>query len=202
MNNKERKANGLPYHYDDPSLMGNQFEYQDKLYEYNHTRPTEQKRRKKLLKKMFAEIGEDCHVEIPLNANWGGHHVHFGRGIYCNSNVTFVDDEHIYIGDYSMIAPNVVISTSGHPVLPILRENHYVYNLPVRIGRNVWIGSGVQINPGVTIGDNSVIGAGSVVTNNIPANVVAFGVPCRVIREIGEKDKKYFYKDRELDVWE
>jgi galactoside O-acetyltransferase len=101
-----------------------------------------------------------------------------------------------------MIAPNVVISTSGHPVLPILRKNHYVYNLPVRIGRNVWIGSGAQINPGVTIGDNSVIGAGSVVTGNIPANVVAFGVPCRVIREIGEKDKKYFYKDRELDVWE
>jgi len=117
-----------------------------------------------------------------MNANWGGRHVHFGQGIYCNSNV--------------------VISTSRHPVLPILRENHYVYNLPVHIGRNVWIGSGAQINPGVTIGDNSVIGAGSIVTNNIPANVMAFGVPCRVIREIGEKDKKYFYKDRELDVWE
>jgi galactoside O-acetyltransferase len=77
-----------------------------------------------------------------------------------------------------------------------------VYNLPVHIGRNVWIGSGVQILPGVTIGDNSVIGAGSVVTNNIPANVVAFGAPCRVVREIGEKDKKYFFKNRELDVWE
>jgi galactoside O-acetyltransferase len=151
---------------------------------------------------MFAEIGEGCHIETPLNANWGGHHVHLGRGIYCNSNVTFVDDEHIYIGDYCMIAPNVVISTSGHPVLPLLRENHYVYNLPVHIGRNVWIGSGVQINPGVTIGDNSVIGAGSVVTNSMPANVVAFGVPCRVIRAIGEKDRKYFYKNRELDVWE
>ena len=122
MTNKERKAKGLPYHYDDPSLMGNQFEYQDKLYEYNRTRPTEQDRRQKLLKEMFAEIGEGCHVEIPLNANWGGHHVHFGQGIYCNSNVTFVDDEHIYVGDYTMIAPNVVISTSGHPELPILRE--------------------------------------------------------------------------------
>ncbi|MDR0540061.1 MAG: sugar O-acetyltransferase, partial [Spirochaetaceae bacterium] len=168
MTNKERKQNGLVYHYDDPSLMGNQAEYQDKLYEYNLTRPTEQDKRQKILKEMFAEIGEGCHIEIPLNANWGCHHVHFGCGIYCNSNVTFVDDEHIYIGDYCMIAPNVVISTSGHPVLPLLRENHYVYNLPVHIGRNVWIGSGVQINPGVTIGDNTVIGAGSVVTNNIP----------------------------------
>jgi len=202
MTNKERKQNGLPYHYDDPSLMGNQFECQDKLYEYNLTRPTEQNKRQQLLKEMFAEIGEDCHIEIPLNANWGCRHVHFGKGIYCNSNVTFVDDEHVFVGDYCMIAPNVVISTSGHPVLPILRKNHYVYNIPVYIGRNVWIGSGVQILPGVTIGDNSVIGAGSVVTGNIPANVVAFGVPCRIIREIGEKDKKYFYKDRELDVWE
>jgi galactoside O-acetyltransferase len=202
MNNKERKEKGLPYHYDDPSLMGNQFEYQNKLYEYNLTRPTEQDKRQKLLKEMFAEIGDGCHIETPLNANWGCHHVHFGRGIYCNANVTFVDDEHIHVGDFCLIAPNVVISTSGHPILAILRENHYVYNLPVHIGRNVWIGSGVQILPGVTIGANSVIGAGSVVTNNIPSNVVAFGVPCKVIREIGERDKKYFYKDRELDVSE
>jgi galactoside O-acetyltransferase len=112
-----------------------------------------------------------------------------------------VDDEHIYVGDWCMIAPNVVI-TSGHPILPILREHHYVYNLPVHIGRNVWIGSGVQILPGVTIGDNSVIGAGSVVTNDIPANVVALGAPCRVFREIGEKDRRYFWRQRELDVWE
>jgi galactoside O-acetyltransferase len=202
MTNKERKAQGLPYHYDDPSIMGNQLECQEKLYEYNLTRPTEQDKRQQILKEMFAEIGEGCHIETPLYANWGGHHAHFGRGIYCNSNLTLVDDEHIYIGDYCMIAPNVVIATSGHPILPVLRENHYVYNLPVRIGRNVWIGSGVQILPGVTIGDNSVIGAGSVVTSDIPANVVAFGAPCRVVREIGEKDKKYFFKNRELDVWE
>lgn len=99
-----------------------------------------------------------------------------------------------------MIAPNVVIATSGHPILPVLREQNYVYNLPVHIGSNVWIGSGVQILPGVTIGDHSVIGAGSVVTNDIPANVVAFGVPCRVVREIGEKDEKYYFKNRELDI--
>ena len=70
------------------------------------------------------------------------------------------------------------------------------------MGRNVWIGSNVSIMPGITIGDNSVIGAGSVVTNDIPDNVLAFGVPCRVIREIGEKDKEYYYKGRKLDVWE
>jgi galactoside O-acetyltransferase len=202
MTNQERKAQGLPYHYDDPSLMGNQFEYQEKLYEYNLTRPTEQAKRQHILKELFAEIGEACHIETPLHANWGGHHVHFGRGVYCNSNLTLVDDEHIYIGDYCMIAPNVVIATSGHPVLPILREHHYVYNIPVHIGRNVWIGSAVQILPGVSIGDNTVIGAGSVVADSLPANVVAMGVPCRVAREIGEKDRQFFFKDRPLDVWE
>jgi galactoside O-acetyltransferase len=202
MTNSERKAAGLPYRYDDPAIMGDQLAYQEKLYDYNRTRPGEQEKRRELLRHMFAEIGEGCHIETPLHANWGGHHAHFGRGIYCNSNLTLVDDEHIYIGDYCMIAPNVVIATSGHPVLPLLREHHYVYNVPVRIGRNVWIGSGVQVLPGVSIGDNAVIGAGSVVANDIPANVVALGIPCRVVREIGERDTQYFFKKRELDVWE
>jgi galactoside O-acetyltransferase len=202
MTNKERKANGLPYRYDDPSIMGDQLNFQEKLYDYNLTRPTEHDKKQQLLKEMFSEIGEGCHIEVPLNANWGCHNVHFGNGIYCNSNVTFVDDADIYVGDHTMIAPNVVITTSGHPILSILREHNYVFNIPVHIGKNIFIGSGVQILPGVTIGDNSVIGAGSVVSNDIPANVVAMGVPCCIIREINEKDKKYFYKRRELDIWE
>jgi galactoside O-acetyltransferase len=202
MTSKERKEKGLPYHYDDPEIMGEQLAYMEMLYDYNATRPLEQEKRQRLLKEMFAEIGDGCHIETPLHANWGCHYVHFGSGIYCNSNVTLVDDAEIYVGDDCMIASNVVIATSGHPVLPILRKHNYVYNIPVHIGKNVWIGSGVQILPGVTIGDNSVIGAGSVVTNNIPPNMVALGVPCRIIREIGEKDRKYYFKDRELDVWE
>ncbi|MDR2740619.1 MAG: sugar O-acetyltransferase [Treponema sp.] len=147
---------------------------------------------------MFAEIGDNCHIEPPLYANWGYHYIHFGSGIYCNFNLTFVDDAEIYIGDNCMIAPNVVITTSSHPILPILREHNYEYNVPIHIGKNVLIGSGVQILPGVTIGDNSVIGAG----NAIPSNVVALGTPCRIIHEIGDKDKKYFYKDKELDIWD
>ena len=94
------------------------------------------------------------------------------------------------------------LATSGHPILPILRENNYVYNLPVVIKENVWIGSNVSILPGVTIGKNSVIGAGSVVTKNIPENVVAYGNPCKIVREIGEKDKKFYSKSRKLDIWE
>lgn len=202
MNNKERKEKGLVYHYDDPILYNGQREYQELLYEYNLLRPTQIKEKQEYLKRMFAQIGENCTIETPLHANWGGHHVHFGKGIYCNSNLTLVDDGHIYIGDDCMIAPNVVIATAGHPILPILREHNYVYCKDVHIGRNVWIGSNVSILPGVTIGDNSVIGAGSVVTNDIPNNVVAYGVPCKVIRDIGEKDRIYFFRNEKLDVEE
>ena len=202
MDNAKRKVDGLPFHYDDPSLVGDQHLYQDRMYDYNQTRPTEIEKRQQLLREIFAEVGDGCNVETPVHANWGCKHVHLGSGIYINSNVTFVDDAHIYIGDQCMIAPNVVFATAGHPILPILREHHYVYNLPIHIGRNVWIGANVSIMPGVTIGDNSVIGAGSVVTNDIPSDVVAYGSPCRVMRPIGEKDRKYFYKNKELDVWE
>jgi len=202
MNNAERKKLGLPYHYDDPTLMGKQMKYLELLYDFNMTRPTQYAEKEKLLKAMFAEIGDNCHIETPIHANWGCHNVHFGSGIYCNFNLTLVDDATIHVGDNCMFAPNVVIATSGHPILPVLREHNYVYNLPVVIGKNVWVGSGVQILPGVTIGDNSVIGAGSIVTKDIPANVIAHGVPCNVIRDIGEHDKKYYFKDKELDVWD
>jgi galactoside O-acetyltransferase len=202
MNNSERKECGLPYHYDDPTLTEGQYQFQNLLYEYNQTRPTETERKQAILKALFAEIGDGCHIETPMHANWGGHHVHLGSGVYLNSNVTLVDDAEIWIGDHCLIGPNTVIATSQHPILPILREHNYVYNLPIHIGNNVWIGAGVVIISGVTIGDNTVIGAGSVVTSDIPANVVAFGVPCRVTRYIGDKDREYYFKGRKLDVSE
>jgi galactoside O-acetyltransferase len=202
MNNLERKKQGLPYCYDDTTLLGDQHVYQDKMIEYNRTLATEYEKRQFLLRSVFADVGDNCTVETPLNANWGCKHVHLGKNVYINSNVTFVDDEHIFIGDNCLIAPNVVFSTSGHPILPILREHHYVYNFPINVGKNVWIGSGVQVMPGISIGDNSVIGAGSVITRDVPANVVAFGIPCKVVRNISEKDREFFYKERKLDVWE
>lgn len=165
-------------------LQEKQFAYLDKLYDFNHTRPFEQEKRQRLLKEMFAEIGEGCYIEPPFRANWGGHHVHFGHHVYANFNLTIVDDTHVYIDDHVMIGPNVVISSGTHPIDPQLREKGLQYNLPVHIKRNVWLGSGVQVMPGVTIGENSVIGAGSVVTKDIPANVVAVGNPCRILREI------------------
>lgn len=147
---------------------------------------------------MFAQIGEGCYIEPPLYANWGGRHVHLGHNVYVNFHLTLVDDTRIDIGDYTMIGPNVTIATAGHPIRADLRERVYQFNMPVRIGKNCWIGAGAIILPGVTIGDNSVIGAGSVVTKDIPSNVVAVGNPCRVLREIGERDKIYYYKDKKI----
>ena len=198
MTAKEKMLSGELYVCSDEEIMKEQTACLDMLYDFNMTRPTEQHKRQELMKKMFMELGEDCYIEPPLHANWGGKHVKLGRNVYANFNLTLVDDSYIEIGDYTMIAPNVVIATAGHPILPELREKIYQYNMPVKIGRNVWIGAGAVILPGVTIGDNSVIGAGSVVTKDIPAGVVAVGNPCRVIRPIGDHDHEFYFKDRRI----
>lgn len=197
---KEKMHSGELYLPTDDSIMEEQLACLNKLYDFNQTRPTELDKRAKLLKELFADIGEGCYIEPPLHANWGGKHCHLGKNVYFNFNVTLVDDTHIYVGDYTKLGPNVVLATAGHPILPSLREQAYQYNVPIRIGKCCWLGAGVIVLPGVTIGDNSVIGAGSVVTKDIPANVVAVGNPCRVLREIGEKDKEYYFKNLKIDL--
>lgn len=196
---REKLHTGQLYLPNDDSIMKEQLQRLDRLYDYNATRPLEQEKREALLKEMFAEIGEDCYVEPPLHSNFGGGHVHFGKNVYANFNLTLVDDTHIYVGDYTMLGPNVVIATAGHPILPELREQAYQYNMPVYIGKNCWLGAGVIVLPGVSIGDNTVVGAGSVVTKDLPANVVAVGNPCRVLREIGERDREYYWRDRKIE---
>ena len=182
----------------EPELAQEQLKCLDRLYDFNLTRPTEGEKRAELLKTMFAEIGEGCYIEPPLHANFGGKFVHFGSHIYANFNLTLVDDAPIYVGDHTMFGPNVTISTAGHPILPRLRELAYQFNAPVHIGRNVWLGAGVIVMPGVSVGDNSVVGAGSVVTKDIPANVVAVGTPCRVVREISERDREIYFRELEI----
>lgn len=184
----------------DEEIMKKQLLCLEKLYEFNQTRPSELKKRTEMLKEMFAEIGDDCYIEPPFHSNWGGHHVHFGKNIYANFNLTMVDDTHIYVGDYTMFGPNVTVATAGHPILPELREQAYQYNATVHIGRNCWIGAGAIILPGITIGNNVVIGAGSVVTKDLQDNVVAVGNPCKVLREINEHDKEYYFKDKKISI--
>jgi len=195
---KTQLHSGELYYPSGNEIMTEQFQCLEKLYDFNQTRPTEQEKRAKLLKEMFAEIGENCYIEPPFHSNWGGRHCHFGKNVYANFNLTCVDDTHIYVGDYTMIGPNVTIASAGHPICPELREKGYQYNIPVRIGKNCWLGAGVIVLPGVTIGDNTVIGAGSVVTKDIPSGVVAVGNPCRVLREVNEHDYEFYFKDRKI----
>ena len=196
---QEKMHSGALYLPMDEALFQEQLDWLDRLWDFNATRPSQLAERETLLRELFAEIGEGCYIEPPLHANWGGRHVHFGRNIYANFNLTLVDDTHIYVGDNTMFGPNVVVATAGHPLLPELREQGFQYNAPVHIGRNCWIGAGAILLPGVTVGDNAVIGAGSIVTKDVPANVLAVGNPCRVLREIGEHDRAYYFKDRRID---
>lgn len=199
MTSYEKMHSGDIYFCNDEELSRRQLACLEKLYDYNATRPSQGKLRAQLLKDMFAQIGDGCYIEPPLHANWAGAHVHFGNNVYANFNLTLVDDTHIYVGDGTMFGPNVVIATAGHPILPELRERVGQFNMPVHIGKNCWLSAGVIVLPGVSVGDNTVIGAGSVVTKDIPANVVALGSPCRVLREIGEHDREYYFKDKRID---
>lgn len=199
MNAKERMKSGKIYFCTDDELAKEQLRRLDRLYDFNQTRPSEMPKRMALLKEILAEVGENCYVEPPLHANWGCH-THFGNNVYANFNLTLVDDTDIYVGDGVLFGPNVVVAVAGHPVDPDLRRKVAQFNLPVHIGNNVWIGAGAIILPGIAIGDNSVIGAGSVVTKDVPANVVAVGNPCRVLREIGEHDREYYWRDRKIEI--
>ena len=168
------------------------------LYDFNLTRPSEEALRSSLLGELLGDMGRDIWIEPPFHMAYGTN-VHIGDYFYANFNLVIVDDIDVYIGNNVMIAPNVTITPTGHPVDAELRRPGSQFSIPVRIGNDVWIGSNAVILPGVTIGDNSVIGAGSVVTHDIPANVVAVGNPCRVLREISARDKEYYYKNRRVD---
>lgn len=196
----KRMHNKQLYYSDSSELVEEQLQYLDLLHEYNHLKPSRLKEKEQLLRRMFAEIGEGCHIETPFYANWGGKNVSFGDNVYANFNLILIDDTHITVGSNVMIGPNVVICSGTHPVSPALRLRQAQFNLPVVIGNNVWLGANTVVMPGVTIGDHSIIGAGSVVTKDIPSDVVAFGSPCEVKRRIDERDEKYYYRDWEIDI--
>lgn len=199
MEQRDNMHNGKLYDPNDDSVMEEQMVCLDRLYDFNQTRPSEVDKRNAIMKEMMGDVGKDCYIEPPFHANWGGKHVHFGDGVYANFGLTCVDDTYIYVGSHTLFGPNVVLATAGHPMLPELRKHGIQYNMPIHIGENCWLGAGVIVVPGVTIGDNVVIGASSVVTKDIPSNSVAMGTPCRVVRQINDHDKEYYFKDKKID---
>lgn len=171
---------------------------QDLIYDYNLCRAKEGEKRAAILREMIPDLGEGFCIEPPFYLTYGDK-LHIGKHFYANFNTTIVNDIDVYIGDHVMFAAGVSLSVTGHPVHHELRPRCEQFSFPIRIGNNVWIGTNVIILPGVTIGDNAVIGAGSVVTRDIPPNVVAMGTPCRVAREITERDRLYYYHDLKVE---
>ncbi len=167
-------------------------------FDFNHTRPKDQNKRKSIMKELLGSTKENYFFEGPCYFAYGCH-THIGDHFYANFNLSVVDDGEVRIGDYVMLGPNVMISSTGHPLYPEYRKTGVQFSLPVTIEDGVWIGGNVSIMPGVTIGENSVIGAGSVVTSDIPANCVAVGSPCKKVRDIHQRDKEYYTKERKIN---
>lgn len=199
MNQKERMLAGLPYQAWKDGLAEERLECRKKVYRFNHLDPENQEEADRLLREIFGKTGENIGVEPPIHFDYGKN-TEVGDNFFANFNTVILDVAKVTIGKNVMFAPNVSIYTAGHPVHPDSRNSGYEYGIPVTIGDNVWMGGNAVVLPGVHIGNNVVIGAGSVVAKDIPDNVIAAGNPCRVIREITEEDRKFYFKDRVFDV--
>lgn len=194
MTMRERIASGKLFTDYCEGLPEDRKQAKKRMIALNATGPNDLEERLRLMKEIFGKETK-AWIEPPFYFCYGTH-IEIGEASYINFNCNFVDDTRIIIGKRVMFGPAVTIATVGHPINPNYRE--YMYADSVKIEDNCWIGAGSTICPGVTIGENSVIGAGSVVTKDIPANSVAVGNPCKVLRTINEHDMKYYYKDREI----
>lgn len=202
MDNRYRRDHEMPY-YADESVIADQTRAKKAVREYNQVMPFEPEKGLTCLNNAGIQHGKNVYFEPPFHCEYG-FHITLGEDFYANTGCVMLDVARITIGKNVMFGPNVSLYTAGHPLHPDSRNSGYEYGIPITIGDNVWIGGSCVVLPGVTIGDNAVIGAGSVVTKDIPANVCAAGNPCRVIREITEADRPFYYKDRKFDdeVWD
>lgn len=190
MTERELQQNGMLYCVDE-DLMRSHNRSKSITRLLNATLETERDRRRELVQELFASAGEGSYIEPPFFCDYGCNTT-VGKNFYCNYDCVFLDCGKINIGDHVMLGPKVALYAVNHPIDPTVRSYHQDFPLPIHIGNHVWIGGSSVLCPGVSIGDNTVIGAGSVVTKDIPANVVAAGNPCRVIRPITDSDKEYW----------
>ncbi|HJC44294.1 MAG TPA: sugar O-acetyltransferase [Candidatus Mediterraneibacter gallistercoris] len=196
MDNIERRDREMAY-ISDESVMEEQKVCRRILQRLNTVDRSDFDEIGKIVKELLGK-SDGAFINPPFYCDYGSH-IEVGKNFFANYNCTIIDVAKVKIGDNCQMAPNVAIYTAGHPLHPVSRNSMYEYGISVTIGDNVWIGGNTVIMPGVHIGSNTVIGAGSVVTKDIPDWVVAVGNPCRVIKQITEDDKKYYYKDREFD---
>ncbi len=184
LSEKEKCLRGELYdaNYDEELIQERQ-KCKELLYDYNNLRPSEIESRSEIIRELFGKTGRNFLIEQPFHCDYG-YNIEIGENFYANFNCVILDGAKVKFGDNVFIAPNCGFYTAGHPLDVEQRNKGLEYARPIVIGNNVWIGAQVCILPGVTIGDNCVIGAGSVVNKDIPANTLAVGNPCRVIREL------------------
>ena len=191
MTEREKCDAGLLYDTAFPGREEDHIRCADLCWEYNRTKPSDMKERENLLRQIFGRLGTDPYVEPNIFCGFG-YNIEAGDRFFVNNNCVFVDPGKIVFGDDVKIAPQCGFYTALHPLDPEQRMLNYEAAYPIIVGNNVWFGGGVKVLPGVTIGDNAVIGAGSVVTKDIPANTLAAGNPCRVVRELTEADAQRY----------
>ena len=190
---KAKMISGKPYKAFGDELLKERQYAKEQVFKFNSFRPNEITKRNEVLKNLLGKTKSTFFIEPPFRCDYG-YNIEIGENFYSNYNLIILDCAKIIIGDNVLIGPNVSIYTAGHPLHYEKRNQEYEYAFPISIGNNVWIGGNVVINPGIIIGDNSVIGSGSVITKDIPSDVIAMGNPCKVLREISEDDKLYYYK--------
>lgn len=175
----------------DKHLLEERQKCADLCYEFNFCKPTDTTKQEKIIHQLLGEIKGSFVIIAPFYCDYGSN-ISIGQNFYANHNCTILDGAKVSFGDNVFIAPNCVISTSGHPIDVKQRNAGLEIALPITVGDNVWIGANVSILPGVTIGCNTVIGAGSVVNKDIPSGVIAVGNPCKVLRKITDADKNKY----------
>ena len=183
MTEKEKMLAGQVYNACDPEVITELNACKDLIWRYNNIQPTHLDERKQMLQQILGECDEYVFINQPFYCDYGKH-IRVGKRFFANFHFTVLDEALVTIGDDAFIGPNVSIYTACHSTDPKERNTRQEWARPVTIGNNCWIGGSVTILPGVTIGDNCTIGAGSVVVNDIPANSIAVGNPCRVVKTL------------------
>lgn len=189
MTEKDKRDHGYLYNANyDPELIREISVCNDLCHAFNQLKPSQREEQTALLRQIFGQMGEYVAVNTPFWCDYG-YNTTVGDYFFANHNCQILDGGKVTFGHHVFIAPNCLFTTAEHALDVKQRNEGMEVALPITVGNNVWIGAGTTVLGGVTIGDNTVIGAGSVVTRDIPSNVIAVGVPCRVLREITEQDQ-------------
>jgi maltose O-acetyltransferase len=192
MSEKEKMLAGLHYNSRDPELIERYYLVRKLLVKLNNSSPIDPEQRNELFTSLLGKIGDNVWIETPFFCDYG-EHIYIDEGTFINVNAIFLDNNIINIGKNGLIGPGVQLLTASHPLSAgerlitsneNLKTSYKTFSKPIHIGDNVWIGGNTVVLPGITIGNNVTIGAGSVVTKDIPDNLLAFGNPCKIIRQI------------------